>query len=184
MTEIEAKGGEPIELDGLSSLSREELVELVRVYAKNVVAIDGVWFQAVESDRGMDEAMRFNNAAWQRFPVSDARRLKAFLGLGDHPGLEGLARALPLKFNSVANRADLRWEVDGSLVYRVLDCRVQTARTRKGMPLHPCKITGTYEFESFSRAIDDRIRCECASCFPDVTDEGCSCSWRFSIEEG
>lgn len=172
-----------IEVDGLSSLSREELVELVRVYAKNVVAIDGVWFQAVESERGMDDAMRFNNAAWQRFPISDARRLRAFLGLGERPGLEGLARALPLKFNSIANHADLRWSDDGSLTYRVLDCRVQTARTRKGMPLHPCKITGTYEFEAFSRTIDDRIRCECESCFPDVTDEGCSCSWRFSIEE-
>lgn len=171
------------QLDGLRALSREELVELVRIYAKNAVALDGVWFQAIEAERGMDEAMHFNNAAWQRFPVSDARRLKSFLHLEEHPGLPGLARALPLKFNSIANHADLQWDGDGALVYRVLDCRVQTARMRKDMPLHPCKVTGSYEFAAFSRAIDDRIRCEAASCYPDVTDEGCSCSWRFWIQE-
>lgn len=175
--------GTDVGSDALAALSREELVELVRAYAKNVVAIDGVWFQAVEGSQGMDDAMRYNNEAWQRFPVSDARRVKALLGLGERPGLEGLAKALPLKFNSIANHADLRFLDDGSLLYRVLDCRVQTARMRKGMPLHPCKITGTYEFEAFSRTVDDRIRCECASCYPDVSDDGCSCAWRFTIPE-
>lgn len=169
-------------LSQLEALSKEQLIELVRVYAKNAVALDGVWFQAVEREEGMNAAMRFNNAAWERFPVSDARRLKAFLGLGEHPGLEGLAAALPLKFNSIANHYDLAWK-DGALVYRVLDCRVQTARTRKGMPLHPCKETGEREFASFARTIDRRIRVSCESCHPDVTDGSCSCSWKFTVEQ-
>lgn len=166
----------------LEALSKEELAELVRLYAKNAVALDGVWFQAVEQDAGMDAAMRYNNAAWERFPASDARRLKRFLGLGEHPGLEGLAAALPFKFNSIANHYDLALD-GGTLIYRVLDCRVQAARTRKGMPLHPCKETGQREFDTFARTIDDRIRCTCESCHPDVTDAGCSCAWKFTVAE-
>ncbi len=74
----------------------------------------------------------------------------------------------------------MRWE-DGDLVYRVVDCRIQAARTRKGMPLHPCKSVGLVEYAGFARAIDERITCSCLSCFPDVTDETCVCVWRFSL---
>lgn len=165
----------------LADLSREQLEELVCMYAKNMVALDGVWFQAVERDAGMDAAMRYNNAAWERFPASDARRVKKFLGLGEHPGLEGLAAALPLKFNSIANHYDISLS-DGVLRYRVLDCRVQAARARKGMPLHPCKETGLREFRCFASTIDDRISCVCESCHPDVTDGTCSCSWTFMVD--
>lgn len=179
--QVSFPGGADVDVEQLRALSKDELVELVRAYAKNLVALDGVWFQSLEREEGMDAAMHHNNEAWSRFPASDARRLKAFLGLGEHPGLEGLAAALPYKFNSIANHYDLSWE-DGALVYRVLDYRVQTARTRKGMPLHSCKQTGECEFCSFCAAIDDRISCECVSCYPDLTDEGCSCSWKFTVD--
>ncbi len=33
-----------------------------------------------------------------------------------------------------------------------------------------------------SVTIDDRISCECVSCFPDVTDESCACSWLFTLQ--
>ena len=32
----------------LDKLSREELLELIDIYAKNWLALDGVWFQSVE----------------------------------------------------------------------------------------------------------------------------------------
>ena len=51
------------------------------------------------------------------------------------------------------------------------------------MPLHPCKPAGEAEYSGFARTIDDRIRCQCISCCPDVTDETCACAWRFTLEE-
>lgn len=168
--------------DALSCLSREELVELLEIYAKNLIALDGTWFQSVEGARGMDEAMRHDEEAWRRFSLSEARRIKRFLRLGERPGLEGLARALPLRCQSAANADEIRSE-DGALVYRIVDCRVQTARERKGMGFHPCKSVGLVEYGVFARAIDERIACECLSCFPDVADDTCNCAWRFTIEE-
>ena len=41
----------------LEELTKEQLEELVRIYARNLLALDGVWFQSVERGRGMDEAM-------------------------------------------------------------------------------------------------------------------------------
>lgn len=50
----------------LSVLSRDELEQLVSIYAKNWLAMDGYWFQAVERKRGMDEAMEHDVARLAR----------------------------------------------------------------------------------------------------------------------
>lgn len=69
------------------------------------------------------------------------------------------------------------------LVYRNHDCRVQTARSRKGLPYHPCKSVGSYEYSGFAATIDDRIKCRCLSCYPDCTESPDGCVWEFYLEE-
>jgi len=169
----------------LNGLSKEELIELIRLYSKNWLALDGVWFQSIERKSGMDEAMFHDAEAWRRFTVIEARRLKEFLKLSEHPGLQGLARALELRFYGNINEYDITIESD-RLIFRNVDCRVQTARKRKGLPCHPCKPVGVVEYSGFAAAIDDRIVCRCLSCYPDITDETVCCAWEFTLntEEG
>lgn len=168
----------------LQSFSREELIQLIEDYSKNWLAMDGVWFQSIERTRGMDEAMFHDAEAWKRFTVIEAKRIKDFLNLSEHPGLEGLARALQLRFYANLNDADIFLDNEKkSLIYRTNECRVQRARERKGLPFHPCKPVGEIEYAGFARTIDPRITCECISCFPDITDRECCCAWRFRLEE-
>ncbi|WP_177603161.1 DUF6125 family protein [uncultured Phocaeicola sp.] len=168
----------------IQSLPKEKLIQLIEDYSKNWLAMDGVWFQSVEKKYGMDEAMYHDMEAWRRYTVIEARRIKQFLNLPEHPGLEGLAQALQLRFYTNVNEADLIWEDNGKvLIYRTRECRVQRARERKGMPFHPCKPVGEIEYAGFARTIDDRLACKCISCFPEVTDATCCCSWRFWVEE-
>lgn len=167
--------------DAIRNLSHDRMVELLEIYAKNLVALDGTWFQSVERDDGMDAAMHHDREAWRRFSVSEARRIKRFLGLPEHPGLEGLARALPLRCQSAANIDEIVLEGD-ELLYRIVDCRVQNARDRKGMGFHPCKSVGIIEYGVFAENIDDRIACECLSCYPEIEDATCNCSWRFTLK--
>ncbi len=170
--------------DFIRSLSKERLIQLIEDYSKNWLAMDGVWFQSVERIHGMDEAMFHDAEAWKRFTVIEAKRIKQFLNLPEHPGLEGLAQALQLRFYANLNEADIiRDEAQQVLIYRTNECRVQRARERKNMPFHPCKPVGEIEYAGFARTIDDRISCECISCFPDVTDATCCCAWRFKLEE-
>ena len=72
--------------DALRALSRDELEELLVIYAKNLVALDGTWFQSLERSEGMDAAMRHDVEAWRRFSKVEARRIKAFLGSGRASG--------------------------------------------------------------------------------------------------
>lgn len=169
-------------LNKIEDLNREQLLELVQIYAKNMLALDGVWFQSVEAAEGMEAAMEHDRNAWRRYTVSEARRIKAFLNLPERAGIEGLKRALSFRFYAALN-GDEFIESDNTLIYRTLSCRVQNARSRKGMPFHPCKSVGILEYGFFAKEIDDRFECEALSCYPDVTDTTCACSWKFTLKE-
>lgn len=169
-------------LERLNSLTKEKLIELVGIYSKNWLAMDGVWFQSVESKFGMDEAIYHDEEAWKRFTVIEANRLKSFLRLPEQAGLDGLAQALSLRFYANINRDEITIEKN-TLIYRVVECRVQTARTRKNMGLHPCRSVGIIEYSEFAKVIDSRISCRCLSCYPVVDDPSCCCSWLFTLNE-
>lgn len=98
--------------------------------------------------------------------------------------LEKLSKEQLLQLRFYANINADRITVDGdTLVYSAVDCRVQTARARKGMPFHPCKPVGLIEYTLFAQTIDDRFSCECVSCHPDMTDTTCACKWRFELRD-
>lgn len=43
--------------DVLKNLTRDQLERLLVIYAKNLIALDGTWFQSIEREDGMDAAM-------------------------------------------------------------------------------------------------------------------------------
>lgn len=163
--------------------SKEQLIDLLMADSRNVVAMDGVWFQSVESELGMDAAMHHDEQAWKRYTVTEARRIRKFLNLPPRCGLKGLMQALPLRMVDRANVTSISLQ-DNRLLYRVVTCRVQEARTAKSMPLHPCKSAAVYEYSLFASTLDDRIRCRCVSCYPDLSDEcsDCACCWEFTLD--
>ena len=69
------------------------------------------------------------------------------------------------------------------LVFEMNNCRVQSARNRKGLDDYPCKSAGLVEYSTFATAIDDRIKTECLGCPPDSHPDNWFCAWRFVIDE-
>ncbi len=167
----------------LEHLTKEQLIELIGIYAKNMLAMDGVWFQSVEQAYGMETAMQHDMNAWTRFTVTEARRIKKFLALPEYPGLEGLQKALHYRYAEYANPKTESVLTEDKLIYRVVNCSVQTARSRKGMEWHPCRPVGFVEYALFAKTIDERIACRALSCYPDITDKNCACAWEFTLNQ-
>ena len=166
----------------IEQLEKADLLRLIDIYSKNWLAMDGVWFQSVEHKFGMEEAIEHDENAWQRFTVIEANRIKQFLNLPEKAGIEGLKKALAFRMYANINEDEIIVK-DNVLIYRTLDCRVQNARKRKGMAFHPCKSVGIIEYTDFAKTIDDRFTCEAISCYPDITEETCNCSWKFTLTE-
>ena len=99
-----AATGKEARMTAVDELTRDQLLELVHNFAKNWLAHDGLWFQAVERTRGLDEAIAADAEAWRRFSPIEAKRIKEFLGLPDRGGLEALRTALDYRMYAVLNR--------------------------------------------------------------------------------
>lgn len=165
-----------------SALSKEQLQALLIDFAKRWLAHDGLWFQAVEQAHGMDEAIRLDVAAWEKFTVLEARRIMNFLALESGGGLSALKQALGFRLYSFVNKQEILEPEKNLLIFRMSDCRVQSARKRKNLPDFPCKPVGLVEYGGFARTIDPRIETNCLSCPPDPHPEEYYCAWEFRIK--
>ncbi len=166
----------------LDDLDRETLIALAGSFARNWLAHDGLWFQAVEQEHGLEHAIELDARAWERFSPIEAARIKTLLDLPPRPGLQGLRTALGYRLYAVLNRQSSTLE-DGRLRFFMNECRVQSARKRRKLPDFPCKKVGLVEYATFARAIDDRIVTTCIACPPDDHPTGYSCGWEFSLQE-
>ena len=166
----------------LQDLSREELIELVEIYAKNWLAHDGCWFLAAEEKLGMGTAIEMDARAWENFSPVEARRIMQVFGIPKDGGLDSLERALQYRLYATVNR-QVSERVDGStLRFRMVECRVQQARQRKGLAPFPCKPVGMVEYSQFAKAVDARIETVCRHAPPDAVSAE-FCEWEFRLEE-
>ena len=173
-------GDIPAPLLAMEDPARDELMKNISI---NWLANDGVWFQAVESEKGMNDAKRCNDSCWAQFSPLEAASIKRVLGLSDAPGLEGLKRALAYRLYAFINEQSICDETEDSFVFQMNKCRVQDARKRKNLPDYPCKSAGLVEYAYFARTIDPRIETECIGCPPDSHPDTWFCAWRFLIKQ-
>jgi len=191
----------PANRDLLRELSKDKLIDLLEDAARNWLAHDGLWFLAVEEQCGMETAIELDRRAWEQFTVIEAKRIMSRLGMKPGGGLPALKRALQYRLYAYLNvqetldpsglaasglaasglaasglAADER-----TIVFRMNDCRVQSARKRKGLPDFPCKPVGLVEYEYFARTLDPRIRTRCIACPPDPHPEEYWCAWEFTL---
>lgn len=169
-------------MSAIDQLSRERLLTLLKNFAKNWLAHDGLWFQAVERAHSIEHAMELDAQAWRRFSPIEAKRIKTFLGLPERAGLEGLKAALEYRLYAVLNKQHSELE-QGFLRFYMDDCRVQSARKRRGLPDLPCKEVGLVEYSAFAAEIDPRIKTRCIACPPDAHPDTYYCGWEFWIHE-
>jgi hypothetical protein len=178
-------GGHP--RDGRSSVfeefSREELETTLRDAALNWLAHDGLWFLAAEERFGMETAMELDARAWEQFTVIEAKRIMKRLGMEPGGGIPALAEALRHRLYAFINVQQIAEQDERHLVFRMNDCRVQSARKRKGLPDFPCKPVGLVEYAGFARTIDPRLQTRCLGCPPDPHPDEWYCSWEFTLEE-
>ena len=164
-------------------LSREELLGVLDDFAKNWLAHDGLWFQAMEKKYGMEAAIETDREAWSKFSPIEAKRIKQRHNIPDQSGIDGLVKALGFRMYACLNEQDVVERDEKRVVFRMINCRVQSARQKKGMELFPCKSVGEVEYESFAKAIDSRFKTRVIRCPPDDFNGEFFCAWEFTLEE-
>jgi hypothetical protein len=131
----------------------------------------------------MDAALAVDIEAWRKFTVIEAKRIMSRLKLEPGQGIPALVECLKHRFYARINLQEAIEVTDNRAVFRMLDCRVQSARRRKGMAEHPCKSVGIVEYGEFARTIDPRIVTRCIACPPDPVPDEFWCAWEFTLQD-
>jgi len=168
-------------MDELKALSREELIKLLTVYAKNWLAHDGCWFLVMEEKFGLDAAMELDAKTWEKFAVAEAKRIVKEFEIPKDGGLQSLEKAFRYRLYSVINEQEIEWINENTMRFKMLECRVQKLRRRKNLPDFPCKSVGEVEFRQFAKTVDPRIKTKCIPCPPDEV-KNFYCGWEFTID--
>jgi hypothetical protein len=163
--------------------SKEELIDLLEIAAKNWLAHDGLWFLAAEDAFDMETAIELDRRAWEQFTVIEAKRIMRFLDIEPGGGIPALEKALQYRLYARLNEQEMIDVDERTFIFRMNDCRVQAARKRKGLPDFPCKPVGLVEYTNFATTIDPRFQTECIACPPDPHPEEYWCAWKFTLRE-
>ncbi len=110
---------------------QEEVSQALTDAAKNWIAMDGLWFQAVEQAYGMDAALALDREVWEQFAVIEAQRIKEQLALPEKGGLDALEIALKNRLVSLINQLEISRPDEKTLIVTLKTCRVQAARKEK-----------------------------------------------------
>lgn len=167
-------------IDFIPKMSKEDLLKLVEVYAKNWLAHDGCWFLGAEETFNMETAIDLDKKSWFRFANAEAKRIMKAFDIPENGGLDSLAKAFNYRLYSAINQQKTERPEKNKLVFTMTKCKVQETRRRKGLADFPCKSVGIIEFTRFAEAVDQRIKTTCIQCPPDETGNE-FCKWEFKI---
>ena len=162
-------------------LTREDLEGMLCDAAMNWLAHDGLWFLAVEEKLDLESAIELDMKAWESFTVIEAKRIMKRHGIEQGGGIPALARSLGLRLYAFINKQEIVEQSEEHLVFRMNDCRVQSARKKKGLSDFPCKPVGLVEYAGFASTIDPLIKTRCIGCPPDDHPDDWYCTWEFRL---
>ncbi|MFH2055135.1 MAG: DUF6125 family protein, partial [bacterium] len=94
----------------------KELVdrEMLADAAKLWLAHDGLWFQEVERELGIEKAIELDRNAWEKFTKIEARRIMQRQNIPENGGLAALKQALQYRLYAYINVQDIVEETEDS----------------------------------------------------------------------
>ena len=185
--EFQLKGEPQGKIDGEGKinyfdLSKEILLDLIKLYSKNVITIDGLWFISLEEMFDLETAIDLDIKVWERYGVTEARRIKRVLNITEK-GIPALVKALNFQIWVPGMDFEFPEVTEKKVVFNITDCTPQKARIRHGRGEFPCKPVGEALFNKFAETIDPKLKMKCLVCPPDDHPEDVWCSWEFQIED-
>lgn len=165
-------------LQELEKLPKETLIDLVKMYSRNWMTLDGLWFSGVEERYGLDAAMDIDTRMWQIGSMIETKRIKELLKMGG--GLENILRAI--NFMSWSPSFGYEYDIlDDRAIWTCRRCPPQEQRIKAGIGEFPCKPTFDACFNNVIQVIDPAFKVRCIFCPPDPHPDDTWCQWEFYL---
>jgi hypothetical protein len=158
-------------------MSKEQLIDMMFMHIRNMWSVDGLYFVGIEDKIGTEAATEIDTKVWEVMGKLEARRLREVLGIEPN-NIDAISKYMRATGWHL-DLEDVELDVTGNqIIERNIDCRVQTARIKKGLGEFPCKQVRLTYMKSFFQELNSEIEVECIQCPPDAHPEDLWCAWR------
>jgi hypothetical protein len=180
MVELEQKQDREM----LKELFLEKLLDVFFLHIRNLWRVDGLYFLGIEEKFGTEAATEIDANCWSVLAKIEARDLKKTLGVERVEDAETLLYLLR-NTSWALYQTKKAVEIDSSKnigVFRVVSCKVQEARLRKGLEIFPCKKVRFGYLKSFAEELNPNFKVTCRVCPPDKKPLDYWCEWEFKLK--
>lgn len=166
--------------DELMKLPKETLVDLVVAGGKNCWSVQNNWMEYMFREYGNEAAAKADEAVFQRFTRSLVHREKRILNLhgDDLPTFLKVFGFFPMQ---ESEDLELRQVSHNKVVLKINSCTMVRERTKRGLPLLPCKPAGIGCFETLATMVNPDVKVKCVFCPPDEIPPDAVCQWEFEF---
>ena len=175
--------GAPLAPADLHQLSKEQLVELVRMYARLFLAMDGFWYLAIKEMMNEDTATEVDLWVWDKYARYEAKRLPPLVGAeGDDLARFATAFSYSPWFSNLTH--GFTRDADGALTLTVYDCPSLDGMKREGQGREKtfCSQVEQKLLEMVSRAFNPNVEVTLVELPLKPTEDSICCRWRFMVD--
>jgi len=163
----------------LEKLPKSTLIELIKMYSRNWLTVDGLWFSGVEEKFGLDEAVDLDVRMWKIGSRIEVKRIAELVDL-KKGGLQSVLRAI--NFMSWAACFDYNVEhKENKAIWTCTHCPPQINRTKAEKEEFACRSTFEACFGNLCELIDPKVKVTCLICPPGPHPKDIWCQWEFYI---
>ena len=181
----EENGGQLVESTAqLERLSKEELLELVRLYSKLFLAVDAFWYLAVREKVDEDTATACDIWVWEKYTPYELKRLMSLRNIKGSD-LESFATVLGFSPWFANLEYSLTRESENRLTFTVLECPTLEALKREGSGRENviCRQVDPKLFQIMIQCFNPRGKVIPIELPPETNGKSICCRWQFSLEE-
>jgi hypothetical protein len=164
----------------LSGLTKRKLIDLLIIHTRNIFRVDGLYFLGIEEKFGTRSAVQIDRQCWETMGAMEAHEIKKFMGKSRFP-VADFMEALQFTSWSLDQRHKVVDISKEKGVFRVVQCRTQLTRLKKGWSEFPCKEVRYEYLKAFAKELNPQIEVACRMCPPDRRSEDSWCEWEFML---
>ena len=169
----------------LSDFSPDTLAELLKLYARLYIAMDGIWYLAVKERVGDEEALACDIQVWERNCKYEMARIKRQLKIRGND-IVALMKAFQLEPWCLLMKFDIEIRNKNSALYTVTYCPTLDALEAEGGGREEkiCNLVEPRIMKAYACAINPDIEVKCLKSPPRKSKDDICCQWEFSLTAG
>jgi len=165
----------------LSDFSPGTLAQLLKLYAKLYIAMDGIWYRTLKERLGDKEALACDVQAWEDICRYEMARIKRQLKIRGND-IVALMKAFQLCPWCLMMEFDIKIKSKNSAVFTVTYCPTLDALEQEGggRESEICKIVEPRIMKAYASSFDPDIEVKCLKSPPRKSKDDICCQWEFT----